>query len=56
MIFTVTLRLIILLTNVVNYKLRLSNVSKFCTYFTEYALLLFNNSGLLMVFNPLNPE
>jgi len=48
--FTVTLRLFVLLTNILNYEIRLSNVLKFSTYFTENALLLFNNSVLLMVF------
>jgi len=39
-----------LLTNILNYEIRLSNVPKFSTYFTEKALFLFNNSALLIVF------
>jgi thioredoxin-related protein len=50
MLFTVALRLIILLINILNYEIRLSNVPKLSTYSAENTLLLFNNSVLLMVF------
>jgi hypothetical protein len=49
MLFTVALRLIILLINILNYEIRLSNVPKVSTYSAENTLLVFNNSVLLMV-------